>query len=325
MKFMTTTMACAILGAGSAAAASLDATYTSFLVFGDSLSDPGNLAAFGAAPPPPYVGGRFSNGPVWAEDIAADFAISANFAFGGARAGSDTAVPDFDEQLALYDPNLIPQGDRPLAAIWLGANDLFEGIFTGTVADAITDATMGIANGIAALQASNVNDFVVFNLPDLGQTPLYDLVLPPFSSGASDATNAFNAALDGVIAGAEANGATVTKIDINATFDALLANPTAFGVSEADIPCLFLSDEPAIQAAAGFTALLLGEDLVCSDAEAAERAFFDLVHPNATVHSAIADEVRTALAPAPVPLPATLPLLIGALAGLGLARRRVAR
>jgi len=42
------------------------------VVFGDSLSDSGNLfaATMGTTPPPPYYQGRFSNGPVWVEDLA---------------------------------------------------------------------------------------------------------------------------------------------------------------------------------------------------------------------------------------------------------------
>ena len=64
--------------------------YTSFWTLGDSLSDDGNLyaATGGKAPPAPYFDGRFSNGPVWAEHVAADFAAkglaTGNFAYGGA-------------------------------------------------------------------------------------------------------------------------------------------------------------------------------------------------------------------------------------------------
>lgn len=48
------------------------AAYTSIFAFGDSLSDAGNLFAEsgGIAPVPPYVGGHFSNGPTWVEDLS---------------------------------------------------------------------------------------------------------------------------------------------------------------------------------------------------------------------------------------------------------------
>ena len=69
-------------------------------VFGDSLSDTGNVfLAAGAGAPPVYFNGRFSNGPVWHEYLTGDtLALSPfltgiigdasngiNFAHGGAR------------------------------------------------------------------------------------------------------------------------------------------------------------------------------------------------------------------------------------------------
>src|SRR5439155_21476778 len=59
--------------------------FTKLVVFGDSLSDTGNVYAVtaGAVPPsPPYYAGRFSNGPVWAEYLAAALALPAvNYAY----------------------------------------------------------------------------------------------------------------------------------------------------------------------------------------------------------------------------------------------------
>ena len=69
-------------------------------VFGDSLSDTGNVfLAAGAGAPPVYFNGRFSNGPVWHEyltgntlalspfltGIVGDASNGINFAHGGAR------------------------------------------------------------------------------------------------------------------------------------------------------------------------------------------------------------------------------------------------
>ena len=58
------------LAAVSAADAAGAQTYNRLVVFGDSLSDNGNLyAATGGTTPtsPPYYQGRFSNGPVFTE------------------------------------------------------------------------------------------------------------------------------------------------------------------------------------------------------------------------------------------------------------------
>ena len=47
--------------------------YSAIYAFGDSLSDVGNvfLGTGGAEPAPPYFAGRFSNGPIWLDYLAA--------------------------------------------------------------------------------------------------------------------------------------------------------------------------------------------------------------------------------------------------------------
>jgi phospholipase/lecithinase/hemolysin len=56
------------------ACTSATAAYTSIFVFGDSLSDAGNLFAESESTIPlkPYVDGHFSNGPTWVEDPIAN-------------------------------------------------------------------------------------------------------------------------------------------------------------------------------------------------------------------------------------------------------------
>ena len=70
MKLMTTACAAALcLGLLGASGAAQAQSYDDIIVFGDSLSDNGNLALFAAQPPPPYFGGRFSDGIVWVEQL----------------------------------------------------------------------------------------------------------------------------------------------------------------------------------------------------------------------------------------------------------------
>ena len=109
--------AVAAVCAGALAALPAQAGFTGMWVFGDSLSDTGNVLALTTAftpnPFPVYPGaeGRFSNGPVWVEHLAAGLGLPAgarpsnllltgpttvtplgpvggqNFAWGGARTG----------------------------------------------------------------------------------------------------------------------------------------------------------------------------------------------------------------------------------------------
>ena len=84
-------------------------SYSRLVVFGDSLSDNGNLfiASGRTQPPsPPYFQGRFSTGPVFTELLgfnAANFTGSVtgsiNYAYGGARTDSSAFPPGMRNQL----------------------------------------------------------------------------------------------------------------------------------------------------------------------------------------------------------------------------------
>lgn len=79
-----------------------ETTFNRMVVFGDSLSDTGNLYkyTFHLVPKsPPYFSGHFSNGRVWAEDVASEWhgndnALK-NYAVGGAGAilSKDEVLP----------------------------------------------------------------------------------------------------------------------------------------------------------------------------------------------------------------------------------------
>ena len=67
--------------------------YEQIVIFGDSLSDTGNLskALGGVFPPFPYFQGRFSNGPIWVDQFAPKLGLNStqvlNFAVVGATTG----------------------------------------------------------------------------------------------------------------------------------------------------------------------------------------------------------------------------------------------
>ena len=319
--------------AAPAAAVPLD-QYSSIYVFGDSLSDPGNLPSGAAPPSPPYADGgtpfvpggagvRFSDGDVWAEQVG----VTGNFAFGGAQATpEDGGPPDLAEQIGLFDgySALVggaADGANDLAAIWLGANDLFAAIdaargsvlLGGTVDAALAGveavanaAAAAVGDGIEALAARGFESFAVFNLPALEQTPLYNLFRPGDAEFAERGTDVFNAALQ-----AEVDALTaldVTLIDVTGIFEDLVENPEAYGFVTSVLPCVI----PATEGTPGS---------ICEDSE--DYVFFDAVHPTSGVHALVAEAFRDSVAP--IPLPAGLPLLALGLGGLAFAGRRSAR
>ena len=300
------------LAAMLACTAAQAASFSSFWALGDSLSDDGNTYALsGGTDPlsPPYFQGRFSNGPVWADHIAGDFAAKGlatdNFAYGGSRAVPDPAVPlpALPTQLGIFAAGSAGRlGDRPVVSIWSGANDVIAGVAAQHAMAAGRAAARAVGSSAMALSEMGVNDILIFNLPDLGSTPRYALSGDPAAQArASKGSSAFNKTLAHQVSLLEASGVNVIKVDIARLFTQLIANPQAFGVKNATIPCLSPGAPP------------------CSASEALDRAFFDPLHPNSVIHGHIADTVRTEVAPVPLPLPALL--LLAGLAGLGLVSR----
>ncbi|NIA01491.1 MAG: GDSL family lipase, partial [Planctomycetia bacterium] len=110
-----------LLGVVLGAPALADPDYSNIVIFGDSLSDPGNAFVLtGQTSRPPYDlipgapyargGQRFSNGRIWAERFAHEMDLRAgpafrnprvysNYAVGGARARTDGSV-DLTAQVA---------------------------------------------------------------------------------------------------------------------------------------------------------------------------------------------------------------------------------
>lgn len=245
--------------------------------------------------------------------MAAEFVnkglAAANIAFGGARAVTNNdGIPDLELQLLAF--TTVPQsqyGDNPLASLWFGANDLFGALENfGTLGElgvigAAKAAAKAVADGARALSMLGIDDFLVFNLPDLGATPRFSLLQPEAKPLASAASLAFNAELDAQIDALRLAKLNVIEIDAFALFNELIAKPTDFGVLDATTPCYV----PGI--------------VLCTDDQLKLLAFFDPVHPTAIIHREIADAVA-----AQIPLPAAAPLLLLALGGLGFVARRKA-
>ena len=281
------------------------------VVFGDSLSDTGNAFAGtnGAIPAPPYYSGRFSNGPVWVERMAEKLALPApvaslnggyNYAFGGAETGqgfSTQGSPNLLLQLALYQLTHAP-ARSDLFVVWAGANDVFVRIGTPTPPDPPAYVA-NLSSAITTLSLAGGSQFLVPNLPPLGQTPW----LRSIGYGAEGDTLSaqFNTALAAELSQLRTTlGVTIYELDAHALFARGLAEPGKFGLTNVT--------DPAYDAATGNVA-----------PNPQEYMFWDDVHPTATVHAALGDYAAAA-----VPEPSLLVFCLsgGVTAALLALRRR---
>lgn len=338
--------------AGFAHASTLPDIFSSFYVLGDSNSDFGNLGP--DFPPPPYFNNQFSNGPVWAdllddqfENAYPDETRTWNYAFGGARVqGGD--VPDLSTQAGVFLADIDPSvpdpldgdailGDRPLLAIWFGANDLralYESFLetaeqaqaslsgddlivaleTAQAEARLAAASLGafLGGAYVSFAASDAfNDFIALTTSDLGSSPEYDDPFEP--EFLTDLSVIFNDALTGTLQTLEGTGNSVYLIDTFSLLAEVQANPSDFGFGNVTDACLtFKTNPPSL----------------CADPDS--FLFWDDVgHLSATGHAALAgiieETVLSQAEPSVVPLSgAALPMATGllALAALRLPRRR---
>ncbi len=282
------------------------AAFSQIVSFGDSLSDAGNVfaATGGATPTAPYVAGKFSNGDVWLDYLAADLGVAAptasafggtNFAWGGSRTSLAGSIgqPSAQVQVGQYltatggvaDPNA-------LYTILIGGNDInaFDGVGYGA-AELAADGQL-VATLAGDLLAAGAQSILVLNVPDLGAAPIAD----GNEAGATSLTSLYNGNLAAALAGL--GSPNVALLDTFTISQNIVANPAAFGLTNVDDACLDTS-VPSL----------------CGDPE--NYLFWDDLHPTTVGHELIADAALVvANNLAPVPLPAALPMMMFALSGL---------
>ncbi|MDH5324775.1 MAG: SGNH/GDSL hydrolase family protein [Gammaproteobacteria bacterium] len=162
------------------------------VVFGDSLSDTGNLASVvGPFPNPPYYGNRVSNGPVAVEVMAQVLnlplqtslhlvgpAQGDNYAVVRAMAGTTEAI-DLATQTTLFLANNggIAPADA-LYVVFLGGNDIRSARDTdpATAQQILEAAVTGIASQLRQLSQAGAKYWLVVMGPDIGVIPETHLI-----------------------------------------------------------------------------------------------------------------------------------------------------
>jgi phospholipase/lecithinase/hemolysin len=270
------------------------ADFTELVVFGDSLSDAGNDKVVFGVPLSPYYNGRFSNGPVWVDQLATGLGIpvatasltgGTNYAYGGAETGEGSsfihpAIPNVAPQIDAY----ITDGDTPTASqlfVVMAGHNNFRGGETDPsvpVADMVAHITE-----LAGLGATN---FLVSTLMPLGQLP--ESVGGPNEAALDALTVQFNTLWLAELPTLRTTlGVTIFEFDTWGVMQDMLTNPGAYGFTNVTDPA--------------YVGPLTGTGTVVPNPS--EYLFWDDVHPSTIAHSHIA-----AAALAAVPEPSALVL-----------------
>jgi phospholipase/lecithinase/hemolysin len=217
---------------------------TAIVSFGDSLSDVGNdyIASGGTQPAPTadYYQGRFTNGGNWLDYLAHDLGVAGptaslagglDYAFGGASTGAGTTtyapgqqVPNVDSQIGMYLAAHTPTaGD--LFTIWGGANNLLINQQPNPLVPA-----QDIANEISTLAAAGAKQFLIPNLPLLGEIPITSSLSAAQRQGLDAWSVGFNQALAAETSAlSKSLGVQIHLVDIQGLFQSVVTNPGNYG------------------------------------------------------------------------------------------------
>lgn len=279
---------------------------TKMVVFGDSLSDNGNLYEYMKHQlplSPPYFNGRFSNGYVWAELLAqkvfsADWSAHfLDYAFGGA--GVLGPHGDFEDSTLFalnceIDSYLLAHQEQASAdslfVVWIGANNYLT--MPDDIEQAVNDVGWGIRTSLQRLVDHGAQHILVINLPDLGQTPLareFDT-----QTELHDYSASHNSLLEKNMTELTIQNPTVQWLffDINALFQQALKNPQQFGLINVTDSCSASMPDMKRLSSHGVLDMVahmkpeMRQSTACNG-----YFFFDLVHPTAFIHQIVSDKV----------------------------------
>ena len=256
------------------------------IVFGDSLSDTGNVYNLTLGKLPnlnSWSIGHFSNGKVWAERASERAGMDLfNFAYGSAEADDGILIPGVRQQVNSWINyrKRAPAADisRNLFAVMIGGNDLIN--YGVPVADVLAT----VRASLEALIADGARHVMLMNLPDVSRAPIVRLR----NDGAKLAQqvvelNAGYLAMRHTLA-AKYPALRIELFDTASVLNRVLSNPVAFGIDNVTDSCLAIDKDSSLNYLTSHT-----PRSSCVDAD--HRAFWDLLHPTRRTHEIVGEAV----------------------------------
>jgi phospholipase/lecithinase/hemolysin len=309
--------ACMIVAAAATGGRAVAASGDGIVVFGTSLSDPGNAFVLtgGTNAPPTYSvspllipdrpynrgGHHFSNGATWIEQFAVSAGLgesvqaafsganphATNYAVGAARAREDGANVNLPTQVCAFLDHF--DGIAPAEATYvieMGSNDVRDALSAavtgGNPGDVIQDALTSIAVNIALLHSRGARRFLVWNVPNVALTPairMLDLQFPGAAFVTGQLTLVFNAGLNAILGSlASLPGIDIRRLDAYQTVTDMVADPAGFGLTNVTAPCIMPNVAP----------------FACENPD--QFLFWDGIHPTTAVHAIVAQRAAVVMA-----------------------------
>lgn len=295
---------------------SMAGSYDKMFVFGDSLSDTGNLALLSLVSPdaaefkylndPPYKTG-FTNGPTAVVKLAELLGLPTltpalyftprlegnNFAVAGARAAAASDDPiGLNAQVGAFLAS--QDGKAPSDALYIlfiGGNDIRDmrnASSNKAAYEVLNKAIHNIHNSLSLLLASGARYFMVVNSPDIGNIPETRYIAESTHNRhliqrASFFTQAYNKSLAETAMKIEkTTGANLVMFDVFSFFKKIVGESRSLLFANAKDAC-YLSDRSTY-------------NTVCSESQLDAFVYFDEIHPSRRVHERVG-RAMFALAP----------------------------
>jgi outer membrane lipase/esterase len=221
-----------------------------------------------------------------------------NYAVGGATAALGTDNINLPSQVAAFSASVSDHADpNALYVIMIGGNDVIDAVLGGSGPSAVTAGANQEVTEISTLADEGAKHFLIVDVPNVGQIPLFTQETPPPAAAEATAfSQLYDTDLSAGLAGLDLGaGATLTDFDFFGFNANILANAAAHGFTNTTDPCYAFTALPTSTAS----------NTGCSPANVDTFLFFNDVHPTAPVQALWAQGFETA-----VPEPSTWAMLV---------------
>jgi len=296
-KFRLSKFILLLLLISSSWAQAADVSFSRIFVFGDSLSDTGNLASLTGDLPSPYYMNRISNGSVAVETLAARLghtvpaslhligpAEGSNYAVAGANAAGMEPM-DLDIQIVSFQANHIIAPADALYVIFVGGNDIRDArseTISIIARSKVKAAAAKVRKAIQTLSRAGARSFLLVSSPNVGLMPETRRIAtatgdPGLIGRATTLSKLYQDELYKMTRYLKyTSRAKITRFDLFNFFNELVENADYYGFSNTTDACFNSADStfhPDCNSGSNFDAFV----------------FFDEIHPTTRVHELVGE------------------------------------